>query len=304
MEQYGAVTLHMVQPYKGWELYGSNFTTNVLDGMNGISIGDMIDIQPDDYAKYGLDDPSLIVWLKDLTAEIHLEIGNDADESDVVNGEDGKTYAYVKFFDRPYVYLMDKSYLTTLYNINPFGFTMRFVALQNIDDVDSFTIKSASKSYEAVLNHEVIYVTATPTPTFTPTPTPDPDAPETSDEAPALEDPNTSPAPTPMPEKLIHPTVSGQEVQEDAFRTFYQAVIGLSYDTSIDTFTPTGLPDITISYHLNNGEPDVVTEYYKYNNDFYAVRKDGGVIQFVVGKQYVDAMLKSAEDLLAGELDK
>ncbi|MDR2650665.1 MAG: DUF4340 domain-containing protein [Clostridiales bacterium] len=304
IEQYGAVTLYMVQPYKGWELYNSNFKTYVLDGMDGINIGGLVEARPEDYAAYGLDDPSLTVWLKDAAAEIHLEIGDDADRADVTDADENKTYVYVKFYDRPSVYVMDKSYLTTLYDINPFGFTMRFVSLHNIDDVVSFTIKSVSRNYDAVLNHELIYVTATPAPTFTPTPTPDPDVPAPSDTAPASEDANTSPAPTPTPEKLIHPRVNGQEVQDKAFRTFYQAVIGLSYDTGIDTFTPTGLPEITISYKLNNGEPDVVTRYYKYNNDFYAVRKDDDPIQFVVGKQYVDAMFKSAEDLLAGKLDK
>ena len=303
MEQFGGVLLYMVQPNKGWELYGSNFQTAVLDGMSGMRIGDMIEINPEDYSVYGLDDPSLTVWLRDVNGELHLVVGDDVNAENVPDGDDDKTYVYVKFFDRPPVYIMDKSYLNTLYSINPFNFSQRFIALLNIDHVDAVTIKSASQNYDIFLNHEVIYVTATPTPTPTPTPEPDPDAPKEDVTAPP-EETESTPAPTPMPEKLIHPTVNSQEVQEKAFKTFYQSIIGLSYDTSIDPFTPTSLPEVTIAFKLNNGEPNVTIKFFKYNNDFYAVQKDEGIIRFVVSKQYVEGMFKSAEDLLAGKLDR
>ena len=303
LNMYGAVPLNMVQPYKGWDLYNTNFQSYVLDGMSGISIGDLIEAKPEDYSKYGLDDPTLIVWLIDANGELHLEIGDDADKAVLKNADENTAYAYVRFAGRPAVYVMDKSYLSTLYNINIFNFTQRFVALQNIDSVNEITIKSPSKDYEITLNREFIPVTATPTPTYTPTPMPDPDASEAPSEAPP-EEANTSPAPTPTPEMVIHPKINGKEIEDKAFRTFYQAVIGLSYDISIDTFTPTGLPEITITYRLNTGEPNVVTKYFRYNNDFYAVQKNDNAIQFVVSKQYIDQMLRDAEKLLAGNLNE
>jgi len=315
MQQYGGVQLFMTTPYKGWQLYNQNFQTAVLDGMSGITIGNLVEATPADYSKYGLDDPALEVWLKDTNGEIHLDIGNDADPADIKSAgssdasaaatatADAKPYVYVKFADRPAVYVMDKSYLSTLYDVNIFGFTQRFIELANIDNVDSISIKSATTNYDVQLNHEYIPVTATPTPTFTPSPTPDPSAPEAQGETPA-EAPNTSPMPTPTPQDVIHPALNGQQVQDKAFRTFYQAVIGLSYDTGIDTFTPTAPPEVTITYTFNNGDPDVVTKYYRYNNDFYAVQKDDDPIQFVISKQYVDAMFQSAVDLLAGKLDQ
>ena len=302
-EQYGAVLLHMVQPFKGWELYASNFQTYVLDGMSGISIGDLIEVQPEDYSIYGLDDPSLEFWLRDGGCEIHLEIGNDVDNADEENIDGDKSYVYVKFFDRPQVYIMDKSYLSTIYDINPFSFSPRFVALLNIDTVDGMAIRSEAVNYDITLNHELIPVTPTPTPSPTPSPTPEPDAAEPAETEPAIQ-PESSPAPTPTPRKVIRPIVNKQEVQEDAFKKFYQSVIGLSYDTVIDIFTPASLPDISISFVLNTGEPHVEVRFFRYNNDFYAVQRDDGPIQFVIGKQYVDAMFKSAEDLLAGKLDK
>jgi len=310
MKQYGGVQLVMSSPYKGWQLYNSNFKTNVLDGMNGISIGNLVADKPPDYAKYGLDDPSLTVWLKDANGEIHLDIGNDADPADVKNTDttaaatataDTKTYVYVKFADRPAVYVMDKSYITSLYNLNIFGFTQRFIELANIDTVDSIAIKSAATNYDVQLNHEYIPVTATPT--ATPTPSPDPNAAPQS-ETPSPPPQGTTPAPTPTPENVIHPALNGKQVQDKAFRTFYQAVIGLSYDTVIDTYTPTDQPEVTISYKFNNGDPDAVIKFFKYNNDFYAVQKNDDPIQFVISKQYVDSMFQSAVDLLAGKLDK
>jgi hypothetical protein len=282
IEQFGAFVINMVQPFKGWELYATNFQTNVIDKLTGMTIDNLEDANPTDYARYGLDDPELEFWIKDSAGEIHLLVGSEK-ESGVV---------YVKYPDYPYVFSMKKSGLAALYDVNIFGFTQRFIALQNIDNIESGTVKSVAANYEFEINHKLVPVTATPTPTPDPAVTP----------TPAAENPE--PLPTPAPKKEIHPTFNGQSVQDEAFRNFYQILIGLSYDSAISDFTKSGDPVVTINYVLNTGDPDVTVKFHEYNNDFYAVEKDEEPIRFVIGKQYVNNMFQSAIDLLAGKLDE
>ena len=285
MLQFGGLLIHMVQPFEGLALYNSSFQRAVLDGMTGISIGDLVEARPEDYSIYGFDDPSLVVLMRDVSGELHLVVGDEVTSG--VDSENGATYVYVKFYDRPSVFKMDKAQLFTLYNVNILDFTARFVALVNIDDVDEISIVSTIADYDISLNHVVV-------PAITPTLVPNQDS----------EGEDTPPAPPPAPERLINPEVNGQAVQDAAFRSFYQSLIGLSFDTIIEVFTPDTDPETTITFRLNTGEPDVVVRYFGYNYDFYAVQKGEEPIRFAVGKRFLEYMFVSMDDLLAGYLDR
>ena len=281
MMQFGGVLLHMVQPFEGLPLYNSSFQRAVLDGMEGITIGELVATKPQDYSVYGLDDPSLVVLLRDVSGELHLIVGDEVTAG--IDNESSTTYVYVKFYDRPTVFKMDKAHLLTLHNVNILDFTARFAALLNIDDVDEISIVSPTIDYDISLNHVVI-------PAATPSLMPPED-----------EEPLTPP---PASERFINPSVNGQDVQDAAFRAFYQSLIGLSFDTIIDEFTPTTEPEITVTFRLNTGEPDVVVRYFGYNNDFYAVQRGEEIIRFAIGRRSLEHMFVSMEDLLAGYLDR
>jgi hypothetical protein len=285
IEQFGGVTLYMKSPYDGWELYANNFQTNVLEPMSGIVMNELVDIDAADLSKYRLDDPELDIWLKDSANEMHILVGGDAPSEDAEGADAAPaSLAYAKFFDYPHVYTIDKKYLAGFANINTFTFTQRFIALINIDDCEGINITAPGKSFDIVIEHE----------TITPTPAP----------AAASPDPSATPTPTPIPEKLIHPSVNGQAVQDEAFKDYYQTLIGLSYDTEVDSFEKSGEPLATISYDLAQGKDDVKISLYQYDQNFYAVEKDGAPIRFVISKQYVDLMFKTMDDLLAGRLDE
>jgi hypothetical protein len=144
------------------------------------------------------------------------------------------------------------------------------------------------------------------TPTPSPSPTPNPTSAEQPDAEPTpTPDPNATPLPTPTPKTVIAPTVNGKTVQDEAFKNFYQLVIGLSYDTALpEPFSKSGDPEVTVIYTLNTGAQNIEVNFYTYNKDFYAAELDKGQIQFVVARQYVDNMIASVPDLLAGKLDE
>ncbi len=261
LEAYGMISLTMMKPYKGRDLYLSNFIDNVLSNLSGVSLGKLVDVQPTDLAQYGLDKPSLELKFKDTELTFHLLIGKE--------DEDGQQ-AYCKLSDKPSVFLIDKAKLSAFYNINPFKFIDRFVSLINIDDIYKMDITKNNEKTEIYLNHEALPL-------------------EEGEEE---------------PEMIIKPTINGQEVQDLAFRTFYQAVIGLSYDSEIEEYKPTVEPEVTIKFYGVEGKPDIVTRYYPYNGDFYAVQRDDFPIQFVVSNHSVRLMFKSIDDLLAGKLDR
>jgi hypothetical protein len=285
LEAYGSVSLNMVSPYDGWELYSTNFQTNVLDSLSGITMEEVIEAKPSNLSEYGLDDPELEIWMKDTSVDMHLLIGKDID-SDL---------AYAKFYDRPYVFSIKKSYLAKLKDMNVFQFTQRFVSLVNIDDCIGLKITGPNRSHEIKITHQTI------TPTPAPTPTQAPDDPEATPTPTPAESP--TPTPTPVPQKVVNASVDGQSVQEAAFKDFYQSVIGLSYDSEIEEFTPSGSPEATISYQLQ-GKDGIEINLYPYNQNFYAIEKDGAEIRFVLNKQYVDLMFKTLDDLIAGNLDE
>ncbi|MDR3239607.1 MAG: DUF4340 domain-containing protein [Clostridiales bacterium] len=273
----GQYALTLARPYSGRQLHAEDFQANVLNPMSGIVMGELTDLNPSDLAAYGLDDPLLEVRLIDSGGETHLLAGADRDDEAV----------YVKYADRPSVFAMNKTYLSGFYTIDVFSFIDRYAALINIEDCDAVAIESASARYDVQIVHE----TVTPPALSAESPAPDGD------------DPDAAPTPTPEPEKVIHPSVNGQAMQEDSFRKYYETLIGLSYDAAIENFEPSGLPDLTVAYQLSSGAPNPTYEYYTYNEDFYAVRENGGSIEFVINKRSADQMLLAMEKLLAGQLE-
>lgn len=197
--------------------------------------------------------------------KLDIWLKDTANELHILVGDDtGNGTNYCKLADQDMVFTVKSDTFKNFYNINVNGFIERFVALVNIVNVTSVEIRSEEANYDIHLTH-------------------------TKDE----EDYD-----------IIIPEIDGQEVQELAFKTFYSSMIGLAYDTEIPIYTPDGDPDVTITYYLNNGQEPVVTQYYGYNSNFFAVKKADYDIQFVVSRQNMDLMFKNMVKLLAGELDR
>ncbi|MDR1531178.1 MAG: hypothetical protein LBS62_03175 [Clostridiales bacterium] len=100
----------------------------------------------------------------------------------------------------------------------------------------------------------------------------------------------------------FYPAINGIKVTEDAFKDYYQTLIGLSFDRDISGFEPSAPPDMTVIYKHSNGEPDTVTRYYDYNENFYAVRVNDEEVGFVTSKFSVNLMFESLDSLLTNGL--
>lgn len=256
-EQYGMVSVTMMQPYPGRELYYSSFETNVLTAYNEFTIGDLVALKPDDLSIYGLDEPSLEVRFTDAEGDNHLLFGDTLDDGE---------HIYCMIVGKPHVFLADYAYVEALYNINVFTFIEKFIALINIQDCVGIDIEwpgNPDRSHRMEIGHEL-----------------------DEDEY-----------------DVVVPFVDGLPVQELAFKTVYRYLIGLSYDTEVETFTPDSPPVFSITYHLADGESTTI-HFYTYNSNFYAVQRDDNPIQFVTNKQATELVLDSVPDLLAGKLDR
>ncbi|MCL2462293.1 MAG: DUF4340 domain-containing protein, partial [Defluviitaleaceae bacterium] len=281
IDQYnGAVPLTLMKPWPGMGIYGSQFNYIVLGNNSDtnitITLGDLVEADANmgevDTAKYGFDDPQLTFRITDATNDVHLIIGAD------IPGEDNM--AYIMRYGVPVVYKIDKTTISSFFNVNVFGFIDHNVALQNIVQCTGMDIVSQDHSYTSVIDHTT--VTGTP--------------------APVNSDPSATPAATSAPQDVITATVNGQVIDSDTFRKFYRIVISLSYEDQIPPFTPTGSPEVTITFHLDDGT-NIVTQYYDYNDDFYAVVKNGENLPFVVSKKFFPLMFDSADKMLAGATD-
>ena len=261
-EQYNTIHVTMLHPYPGRELYYSSLESQVLTDFMSLQIGEAVTIRADDYAEYGLDEPSLTVRMRALDgADFHILFGDRRDDGLI----------YCKYFDSPSVFLTEYNYVKRLYNLNVFSIIERFIALTNIDDTERITITAKSKpQYDIHINHSQL-------------------PPEADEEE---------------GEMIIRPTVNGQEVQGLAFRTYYQRLIGLSYDVEAEHSDFPAEPEITITYHLKDGMKPAVVRLFAYDANFYAVQRDDNPIQFLTNKLNTDIMFQFMLDLLDGKLDR
>ena len=174
-------------------------------------------------------------------------------------------YIYMMFYGRPHVFLTERRFINNLFGLNPFSFVDRFLYLANIVEVERVVL-------EAPIGRYVIYIN-----NF-----------RDEDER-----------------DQIAPVVNGQEVQDRAFRSFYQAMIGLILDIDVGPQGNMGAPEIVITYYkVDRSEPPVVVELYVYDAHFYVGRRDNEPLQHAINRLTVNAVFTLLESLLAGELDR
>jgi len=273
MENDGYVqmsTLKMISPVQGKEMYLASLDTYIVQPLANITLGKMVcPATTENLALYGFNDPMFDLLIAGGNTEdasdfrFHLTIGDDADAN-------GNT-AYAVHEGIPFIFEVDTAVLKTMYSLTAFRLIDRFVSLVYIDTVDEIIVQSLDKNitHSMKVNGYLI----------------------PSDKE-GVE-----------PEKAIAPTVNGTEVQDEAFRNYYQILIGMSFDALLEEYTPSGDPALVLRYKLNNGRPDVVDTYYDYDSLFYAIVK-GDMGAFLVSKQYVNTVLRSVDDLMAGLLDE
>ena len=261
LESYGMVTLSMLQPYPGRDVYYSNLSMYLLEPMEPFSFDSVAAVYPEDLSVYGLDDPEYEFLLIDGEESVsHLIVGNAADA----------TRVYIMIPGYPVVYTTPKSNLDPFVNVNVFRMLDNFVSLVNIVNVDKITIDAPSRGRSHVIQLEHTVIEA-----------------EEEDG---------------RDEEVINVWIDGETFLELPFKTYYQSLIALAYDTEIMDFEEGAEPELTIVYYLNDGKPDVTARYYPYNDHFYAVRRDEHPIQFISNIRGADTMFETLDKLLRGEI--
>jgi len=180
--------------------------------------------------------------------------------------EHSEQHRYMMFGDRPHVFLADRWHTEVLFGLSPFNFIERFVALVQIVEVDRIDIISQDRgNYNIIINN--------------------------------YEDEAERPQ--------IAPIVNGQEVQDRAFRQFYQILLTFFYEYYLgeqdeDVFTQ---PDVIIIYHkLDGGTVEV--QFFNYDANFYAARVYPEPVRFLTSRTSLDSVFNTLPRILAGELDR
>lgn len=177
---------------------------------------------------------------------------------------------YFKTADSDAVYTMDKAQLDFM-NTKPMEIMERFSYIVNIDSVDKVVIEGKGKT------HTLTMTRAT--------------------EKAAKEGEK---------DKVITTYfLDGEEKKEDAFKDFYQSLIGTYVDTD-KTHEPQGEAEVKLTYYLNRGaERKVIVEYVPYDRDFYSlVLKGESESEFLVARNRIDWVFEDLDVLIASKLEK
>jgi hypothetical protein len=194
-----------------------------------------------------------------------LEILAKDTENNVIHVFIGKDMderlVYFRTADSNSVYSMEKGKVTP-FEVEPFTLMSKFAYIVNIDWVDKVIIEEPGKKHTLTLTRQT-------------------EKAEKEGE---------------KDEVVTTYKVDGKEVEEDAFKKYYQSLIGLIVDAENDRKVEEKA-EITTTYYLNHGpEKQVTVKYAPYNENFYAVFRDG-VADFVISKGKVQRMLNDLEQL-------
>lgn len=230
LEKYGMQTMQMFKPIDGIAVYPSNLQTTVLSTLSSLQIDELIEIAPQDYSKYGLDNPILKVNMYDDINKLNLIIGNDINESSV----------YCMIEGRPHIFSIDKSLIQPFIDADYMQFIEKFVALNYRTEIDQINISSANGNYNISFKEE-------------------------STESTTEESTGDSPS-----QDLRTPYVNDKKIDNDTFSKFYELLIGITFDNIVDGVTVTGNPEVTIEYFRKDGTTEKVNFYEYNENFYAA----------------------------------
>lgn len=135
-KSYNVNAYEMTEPYKNKQIIDQNSFTNMLNGLASITASGIADNDgSNNLAKYGLDNPSYDITVKDAKTTMHLVAGKDADSDS----------AYCRYNNSKIIYIIAKSVLSP-FDTTSFQLINKMIYLPNIDTVDKVTITAPSKT--------------------------------------------------------------------------------------------------------------------------------------------------------------
>ena len=177
--------------------------------------------------------------------------------------EDGTIYFKTPESDA--VYLMDQSSMEFM-EFEPMSITDKFALLMNIQEVDEVTIEGRGRRNTLSITRETVK------------------AKDKDDK-----------------DEVIETFfLDGKEVEEKAFKAFYQSLIGIVVDME-KPHTAQGTPDLKITYHkVEGGVANVAV--YPYDRDFYSLVSDGDMeAEFLIYKNRLNWVFEDLDSLIAGD---
>ena len=272
--QLGFGQFLMTRPYRLPRGLDSQKQDTVIKGAQAVSISDFADEPLKPLSAYGLQPPKAEVVVRDKSNTL-----------DLIFGDQKGTQTWFAVRGQPGVYLVDTSSLDFL-KTKPFDVIDKFTFIPNIEDVDRIDIAAGGKTHTLVITRTVKKAANAPAATNVPS------------------GPNgqaaQKPAEQPKDEVTTTYTADGKTVEEDNFKKFYQAVIGLQIEGETAHQVPDA-PEVSTTYYLNKGESrKVKVDYAPYDRDFDAIFVDG-TGQFALTKGQLSGMLDKLNLLITGQ---
>jgi len=255
--------LVMYAPLGGRGIWMSNFVDNIVTPAANIRLSRLANLSIENPEQYGLDVPILDLYFEYVDTGSQLT-GDSLPTSHwrlrVGNVDASGEYFYVFYDGIPHIFLAHRDAITPLLEVDFFRFIDRFVHLMNIGTVESIHIQNLDSEFDIALNHGDI-------------------------DAATLD---------------IQPSINGQVVDSDGFLSFYQVLIGMTYEHMMEPIYIESQPELAITF--NPGQPDAVINYfYHFDNSFYAVRNsEEPHARFLISRQAINHFYRYLDMLLNG----
>ncbi|MDR3085743.1 MAG: DUF4340 domain-containing protein [Christensenellaceae bacterium] len=252
---------HLEEPYDldvGYEA-----VYELINGIGAVTLDRYLGkVSAEEITAYGLDDPYLTLEFVDPNGQTrHFELGD--------KNEDGKFYLRLKAGSND-VYLAGASQFAFAENLDLRTLLDQFASIINITQTDEIRVSGGGKSYTLRIGSK-----------------------EQFDEEGKLKLLQNG-----EPDYAYTYSINGKTVEEKAFKTAYQAIIGVvivdfAEEAKLDE---SAAPVLTVDFSLLTGEEELLVEYLPYDINNYAVRRAGLTLQ-VARKSSVDAILPALESL-------
>lgn len=205
----------------------------------------------------GLEDPRAKIYATDEEGnQLIYTVGNHCEGSKV----------YVQVDDSETVYLADASTLTFLDHVNVNYLVDQFANLVNIAKVDSLTITAGSESYEMSITR----------------------VPELDEAGNQVIGNNN------LPKTIDTYFFDGEETDVTSFKKLYQVIIGTMVSKVNDDHDYIGESAVTVTYTLNEAPHEFVVEYFEYDDEYYAVRRNDMTL-FLIKHDRIDNLVAQME---------
>lgn len=174
----------------------------------------------------------------------------------------GADQVYVKVDESNAVYLANASLFSFLDNSTVPYLVDQFANLVNIQKVDAMTIKVGEEQFDVTITREPLL---------------DENGVQKTNAAGKLQTDDTY-------------TFNGEITEETRFKKLYQVIIGTLVSKVSEDWAIDGEVVASVSYKLNQAPYEFTVEYLKYDNEYYAVRRDGQTL-FLIKCDKVDNMI-------------